>query len=222
MQNNNKISLVIFDMDGTLFDTEQLGIQCWEQAFKNLGYEYDEEVMVKKIGLSHSDSQKLFMDRYGQDFCYDDVKKEKRRVIRVHIDEKGTPVKEGVKEMIQFLDDQNIKKVVATSRRKEMTDYYIKQAGMENCFDRVFTGEMIQRGKPAPDIFLMAAEEMGEKPENCLVVEDSKNGVLASINANIRCCIVPDVEWNYDEVTGENVRFCRNMLEVKKYVETQL
>lgn len=213
---NNKISLVIFDMDGTIFDTERLGLQCWVEAFKTMNIPVPEKALFNKIGLNSKDSKKLMKEESGIDFDYDEVKKVKRIIIKKHIAQQGTPIKEGFGELVQYLKQHNIKMALATSRSREMTDYYMQNAGQNfaNQFDCFITGDMIEKGKPNPDIFLHAASQLGISPQNSLVVEDSPNGIKAAYAANMKSIMIPDLVEPTDDIKQMAYTVKKNLKDV--------
>lgn len=189
----NQIKLVIFDMDGTIFDTERLGIEGWKYAFEHFGLPVPMRTLIKKIGLNSVDSRKLFDEEVKSEFDYKAVKEVKREYVINHIKEYGTPLKQGLIELLDFLDKNNIKKVVATSRSKKMTSFYLAESKIEDRFDEIITGDMLRRGKPNPDIFLYASKMLDIAPENCIVLEDSLNGIMAAVNAKMIPIMIPDL-----------------------------
>ena len=218
----NPIELVIFDMDGTIFDTERLGIDCWIQAFEDMKIPVPKNVLVNKIGLNSKDSKKLMQEESGIDFDYDQIKALKRQIIKDKIAKNGTPVKAGFYELMQFLKEHKIKTALATSRSQEMTEYYLENAGknFKSFFDYIVTGDMIKNGKPAPDIFLHAAQSLQILPENSLVIEDSINGIKAAHAGHIPVIMIPDMVEPTPEVIQMACGIRKNLNEVIDYIQS--
>lgn len=199
--NNNEIKLVIFDMDGTIFDTERLGVESWLKASKDIGVELPYELLIKKIGLNSRDSLKLFQD-YGIDEpTYKRIKEIKRKYVKKYINLYGTPLKSGVLELINELKNQNKKIALATSRGQEMTNFYLHNSVLDGKFDYVLTGDLIKRGKPYPDIFCETAKHFNVEPKKCIVIEDSENGVKAGMKAGMNVIFIPDLQKEISEIT---------------------
>ena len=152
----------------------------------------------------------------GVDFDYDVVKKLKRDLVKKYIEENGTPIKEGFLNLINFLKNNKIKTALATSRSKEMTSYYLEKANKDfsKYFDCIITGDMIENGKPNPDIFLCATQNLNISPENSVVIEDSINGINASINGNIRAIMIPDLVEPNEEIRTKCFKVLKNLNEV--------
>lgn len=208
------IKLVIFDMDGLMFDTEKLGLSGWEYAFEKLGLNVPNALLKEKIGLNSKDSKQLMIKEIGDDFDYNKAKEIKRSYVLNYINKNGTPIKEGLLELLSFLDDYGIKKAVATSRSLKYTDIYISKSIIKSSFEVIITGDMVDKGKPNPDIFLKAANILGIEPKKTMVLEDSLNGIKAANQANMLPVLIPDLVLPDKEIKKLIFAQCTSLIEV--------
>ncbi|MCL2884650.1 MAG: HAD family phosphatase [Oscillospiraceae bacterium] len=183
---------VIFDMDGLTSDTERLGLQAWAGVRRTLGIPMTDELAMKVIGTTWASAKEVLFRELG-DFDFERARAVWKEYMALTVEEKGIPVKMGLSELLDFLDSLSIKKAVATSSSRALVALYLDNAGLGGRFDAVITGNMGARGKPAPDIFLKAASELGVMPQDCMVLEDSPNGIKAAQVAGTMAVMVPDL-----------------------------
>ena len=135
----------------------------------------------------------MLREACGEDFPCERFFARRVEIMDAIIAKNGLPVKPGLYELLDFLEQNGYRRAVATSTRREHAMRYFSMAGITDRFDAVATGDMVQRGKPFPDVFLKACELLGEAPENCLALEDSLNGIRAAFNGGIQPFMVPDL-----------------------------
>lgn len=191
---NIMIKAVIFDMDGLMFDTERIASEGWKEAGKQLGFSIDEQQFRQMRGRTAAAGRQLFREWYGEGISYDEGRKIRTAYLEQYVREHGTPIKDGLVELFQYLKEHAIPKAIATSSPREMAVLYFERAGLEFDFDQSVCGAEITNGKPAPDVFLKAAGKLGFSPEECLVLEDSFSGVRAGYAAGCHVIMIPDLQ----------------------------
>ena len=187
------ITGALFDMDGLMFDTERIAQEGWAQAAKQLGYPITEEVSRHIVGTNQAYSRAYFFELFGDKVDYDKARKVRTDYLNAYIQKNGVPIKKGLLELLTFLKENHIPACVATSTSKELAESYLKKAGVYHYFSAGVYGDMIQNSKPHPEIFLTAAGLLNRPPEECAVLEDSKNGIKAGAAAGCRVIAVPDL-----------------------------
>ena len=189
------IRAVLFDMDGTVFDTEKIYYRSWVRAAEAVGFKGDmHKVMPLIFGVSESDIGKYFYGNYGEDFPYTEMLSKRAEFIAEEIEMGGVPLKDGVPEIFEWLTKKGIACALVSSAPRFRIDDFLERAGLSQAFRCIISGERVEKSKPAPDIFLLAANEVGVAPDECLVAEDSKNGVLAGYSAGMQVAMIPDLQ----------------------------
>ena len=195
------IQAVLFDMDGTIFDTEAIYRRCWIRAAKDVGFNEDMELFFERIcGLIMTDMRALVLRVYGEDTPFDELRERRRSYIEEELAKGILPFKSGAPEVLYTLKEKGIPIALVTSSGRKLVDRYLQMSGLEGVFDVIMTGETVERGKPDPEIFLTAAKKLGVLPECCMVVEDSPNGVRAGHAAGMFTVMVPDLHPCTDEL----------------------
>ncbi|MCL2633937.1 MAG: HAD family phosphatase [Oscillospiraceae bacterium] len=186
------IKAVLFDMDGTVLDTEPMYKKAWKAAFDKAGYEFSEELFNKCVGLSVALCKKLINETYSDDELFNKTFPLAASWVHNYKKLNGIPVKKGFFELSDYLQENSIKAVIATSTGHAAAVEDLTSAGILNRFDGVIGGDDTEQGKPFPDPFLAAAKLAGFPIDDCIAVEDSKNGVMSATSAGVRCIYVKD------------------------------
>ena len=183
-------SAVIFDMDGLVLDTETTYFVAWRQAAKAMGYVFSEAFCNSLSGLHYQDIEPKLMAYCGADFNLASFNRLSGMFWREHVNAYGIDIKHGFTQLLEFIVQQQLPYCLATNSRAVNVYQCLELAGIHDVFTIIITRDDVERGKPAPDIFLKAAKRMGLKPADCLVLEDSVAGVSAAKKARMRCIAV--------------------------------
>ena len=188
-----KMKAVIFDMDGVLLDSESLWIDCWADTAAEYDREKIRKCLLASIGTTAQKTKEIFLEAFGRDFPYDRFASEASGNFKKAEAEGRLLLKPGAKEILSFLHDNGIRTALATSTEMNTAKRQMKERGLYPYFDKMVFGSQITRSKPAPDIFLKAAEMLETKPADCFVIEDSFNGIRAAYAADMHPVMVPDL-----------------------------
>lgn len=192
---------IVFDMDGLMFDTERLVAKGWAFAGKQMGLDITEAVAIKTLGLNAGDTNRVLINELGEAFDLSATRKIRVDYVTSYIENNGIPVKTGLFELLDYLKSNHYEITVATSTERERAQYYFNKAGISKYFNQIVCGDMIERGKPEPDIYLRACEIIGVNPNECLALEDSPMGILSAYRAGMKPVMIPDL-LQPDEVTN--------------------
>ncbi|QQO09291.1 HAD family hydrolase [Breznakiella homolactica] len=193
IQDNVTPKAAIFDMDGLMLDTEAPVIPLWIEAAKNSGWEIDDSVPIASIGRDENSMKELFDEKYGDGFPYNTVLQEVLRLLKLEREKNSIRRKPGLIELLDHLKQLNIPMGVATSTFKHIAVRNLTDTGIIHYFSALTFGDEVSRGKPAPDIFLLAAERLGRDPSECVGFEDSDAGLRALAAAGIRSVFIKDI-----------------------------
>ncbi|MBO5089608.1 MAG: HAD family phosphatase [Clostridia bacterium] len=186
---------VIFDMDGTLTDTQSVCIRAWDYAGELQGFKNAGESIPHVLGMNKDGWEAYLAAHYeGIDLLAFD------KAMREYIINSGTPeLKKGAKEILEFLKQNGVRMAVASGSAKYEIDWKLGETGILHYFKAFAGGDDVELCKPAPDVFLLAAERLGADPKDCFVFEDSSLGIKAGHTAGMKCIGVADVVPFTDE-----------------------
>lgn len=186
-----KISGVILDLDGVLIDTESISRMAWLRAANEFGFEIPESLYEKIVGYSVSDARKEISTLTDGRIDMGRYMERSAAIYNSEMQSNGIRVMPGVPELLEFLRQYELKCAIATSTIHEHAEWKLNKSGLLGEINDVITGDRVANGKPAPDIFLIAAEQIGVEPDECVVIEDAHAGVIGAKAAGMVPIMVP-------------------------------
>jgi HAD superfamily hydrolase (TIGR01509 family) len=193
MQNNGAFKAAIFDMDGLMLDTEPIYKAASQQAAAELGFTISDALFTSVVGISNRDAEQVLLAEFGPLFPLENFRKRWPIVWDEHARTKGIALKPGLLALLDFLESYGLPKAVATSTPFSQAQFCLEKTNLRNRFSVLVSAAQIKNGKPAPDIYLAAAEALKIAPRDCIAFEDSNPGLFAATSAGMRTIMVPDL-----------------------------
>lgn len=188
------IKAVLFDMDGTVLDTETVHKIAWDRALTEASVPIAEDTFYSLIGLNVQSTGQYLKEHFGlEEDAFLQVNSNAVRYSYEYIEQKGLSVKKGFHALSDFLLQNGIKSVIVTSSEQEDARANLGKAGILDRFDGIIGGGDVEKGKPSPEPYLKAAALVGLSPSECIAAEDSANGVRSAYNAGITCVYIKDM-----------------------------
>ncbi len=215
-----EIKAVLFDMDGLMVDTESLSTEAFINSAKAQGYNMTKEETLKVLGFTKANIYQFWID-YFQGTNVDGKKlvDDHYEYIENVLYTVGPEKMPYVEELLKYLKENNYKIAVASSSDTADIKNNLKKTKLEKYIDEIASGAEVENGKPAPDVFLLAAERLDVDPKDCLILEDSKAGVKAGKASGAMVFMVPDMYTVDKECEDTADRILTNLGEVIEILE---
>lgn len=183
---------ILFDMDGTLLDTEKYYRRFWKQAAEDCGFFMTDEQALSMRSLGRPFAVEQIREYFGPEADYTQIRSRRMELMNAVLEQEGIPLKPFAKEVLEALNHRGYCLAVATATDLQRTEAYLKETGLFSYFHHIICATMVERGKPAPDIYLYACQVLGVRPEETYAIEDSPNGVRSACQAGCRVIMIPD------------------------------
>ena len=193
-------SAVIFDMDGLVLDSETTYVFAKQQAAQAMGLELADQFWLSMTGKHGQDIEQQLLEHIGDEFDLSRFNESAGQIWQDYVDVHGIPIKHGFFKLLEFIIDRSIPYCLATNSNAVNAEKCLKLAGLEAVFPLIITRDDVGQGKPEPDIFLKAADQMQVNINRCMILEDSHTGILAASRAGAFSVWVPSV-WPADPST---------------------
>ncbi|MGH8055557.1 MAG: HAD family hydrolase [Stenotrophomonas sp.] len=212
---------VIFDMDGLMIDSERVSVACWSQAAEEFGLVLERSFFLGMVGFGDRDCRAMLRQHLADDAQVDAMSEQCHLLYdeRTHA---GLPLRPGIVELLELLKAHDIPRAVATSTRQPRADRKLEAAGLLPYFHAVVTSSDVSHPKPAPDIYLLAAQRLGHAPARCLALEDSPAGIRAALGAGMTAIQVPDLVHPDDTVRALGHRIAGSLHDVHALLQPML
>ncbi|MEK7464227.1 MAG: HAD family phosphatase [Patescibacteria group bacterium] len=205
------IKAIIFDMDGLLFDTESAYSVVQSAMSKKRGKEFTSEIKKPMMGQKAHEVMRLLSDFFGKGEKVEDLLAEQDGQL-VEVYDGSVRKTEGVDDIISFINKHGIRKCIGTSSRRFLVDILLNKFHLEKEFEFIISGDMAKNGKPDPEIYNLCVAGLELLPEECLVLEDSLNGVKAAISAECKVCAIPS-EYTKSEDFSKADLICSSLVD---------
>lgn len=183
---------VLFDMDGTLVDTERYFRIYWPKTLQEFGYHMTDEQALSLRSLGRPFAPAQLKEWFGEAIDYPAIRARRTELMEAVFEKEGLQLRPGAVEILSELRERSIPSYVVTASPIERTERYLKTTGIRVFFPRIISATEVKEGKPSPDVYLYACRELGLAPQDCIAVEDSPNGVLSAYRAGCKVVMVPD------------------------------
>lgn len=207
------VEAVVFDMDGTLIDSESVYIAAMQDAAGTLGLALPLDLCHAMVGVPSHECNLMLQEHYGGGFDLAVFRRHFSNSVQGRMSER-VPVKPGAVELIDFLRARGLPLAIATSAARATAERNLGRAGLLDRFDALATRDDVEHPKPAPDLYLEAARRLGVAPERCVAFEDSSIGIVAAHAAGMRAVMVLDILPPTDEARAKCVHIAEDLHEV--------
>jgi len=185
------IQAVVFDMDGLMIDSEPLHKEAWQTTLLRFGHEMDEALFARLVGLRISEDAVLLREHFRLPTAAETLARQRNALFLASLPGRVQAMP-GLRELMTEIGRRGLRRALATSGERRYVETVMRELNLDGVFDATVVAEDVTRGKPWPDVYLLAAQRLGLPPARCMVLEDAPNGVAAAKSAGMQCVAVPN------------------------------
>ena len=198
---------VLFDLDGTILDSEKIYLIFWMESARQLGFSLSREEALKVRSCDPSISRGIIEQATGVPGSYDQIRALRKQLMTAYWKDHVPELKPGVVEFLDRIHKLPLQKAIVTTADPAEKLPMLRRYGIADYFDRIVTVKDVKRGKPYPDIYIFACEQLGLDPGECVAIEDAPNGVKSAYDAGVHVIMVPDLSKPDEEL----LKMCRTV-----------
>jgi len=211
------IKAVLFDMDGLIFDTEGLYKKSWQHAAREQGLELSDAFYQNFIGVQDAQCESLLEMQFAEKLNMDRFRQVRDMMLSAER-EKGIAYKIGFDTLFVELKERGFKCALVTSSSLPLVQHHFAGFDYLSLFDAIITSENVKNGKPSPDCYRMACEQLNILPADCLALEDSNNGMRSALGAGCYAVMIPDLLQPDSDVAQRATAVVSNLTEVRRFL----
>lgn len=200
------IKAVIFDMDGTMLDTEHVKEEGLKYVGESLNVKIDDQTLTQIRGTNNTRLKEILCNKF-EGLNVEKLLETREKYVEKYFENNPIETKKGLIELLEFLKNHDYKMAVASSSNLEVIKKYLKKVGVVDYFDVIIGGDIVTKGKPDPEIYSKCIEQLNLSKEECIGVEDTANGVLSIHRAGMKPIMIPDLEEPSKEI--ENLVYAK-------------
>ena len=200
------IKAVIFDMDGTMLDTEHVKEEGLKYVGESLNVKIDDQTLTQIRGTNNTRLKEILCNKF-EGLNVEKLLETREKYVEKYFENNPIEPKKGLLELLEFLKNHDYKMAVASSSNLEVIKKYLKKVGVVDYFDVIIGGDIVTKGKPDPEIYSKCIEQLNLSKEECIGVEDTANGVLSIHRAGMKPIMIPDLEEPSKEI--ENLVYAK-------------
>lgn len=211
------LKLIIFDLDGTLVDSEVVYRRGWSEVLKGYEHHVDESEFEVMRGMGTAHNNQIIKEYLGSDELVDEARLLREKYYFEALKKGEVELKEGAVELIETVRGEGFKLAVATSSYRKRGEATLRKLGLLEYFDYTVFGDEVSQSKPHPEIYETVLAHFGVSADDAVAIEDSPSGLKSALGAGLRVYYVPEVEMDLSDVEGEFTKY-DSLAEVKREI----